>query len=192
MANRMSNRLVALCAVAIGGIYAAGYGVTESSAQSFTPAGSTGLAARTTPSTSLAQNKSNSSKAASSSQSSRANSSANTNQQGTSSGSSGGSSTQTNTQSSQHTVKYHDGTYQGTGTNPYGTVAVSLKVQKGKISSVQITECTTHYPESIINPVLPNMVVQKQTWQVYIISGATASTYAFAEAVYNALQKAQK
>ena len=86
---------------------------------------------------------------------------------------------------------YKDGTYTGVGSNPYGGLAVSLTVANGKISSVKITQYTMHYPQSIIDPQLPHEVVSMQTWRIYIVTGATASTYNFAEAVYKALQQAK-
>ncbi len=91
----------------------------------------------------------------------------------------------------RHAAQYKDGTYTGTGSNPYGTLAVSLTVANGRISTVKITQYNMHYPQSIIDPQLPGEVVSMQTWHIYIITGATASTYNFAEAVYNALQKAK-
>ncbi|SHJ49980.1 FMN-binding protein [Alicyclobacillus tolerans] len=100
-----------------------------------------------------------------------------------------------NSDKSQHksdsSSLYKDGIYQGVGTNTYGSVGVSVTIQNGKITQVQITQCTTHYPQSVIDPVLPNEVEAKQTWQIDIVSGATASTQDFAMAVYQALQAAK-
>ena len=91
----------------------------------------------------------------------------------------------------RHATLYKDGSYTGAGSNPYGTLAVSLTVANGRISAVKITQYNMHYPQSIIDPQLPREAVSMQTWRIYIITGATASTYNFAEAVYNALQKAK-
>ena len=88
-------------------------------------------------------------------------------------------------------AKYRDGVYTGSGANPYGSLSVSLAVRRGKIAAVKITQYAMHYPQSFIDPQLPQEVVSMQTWRIYIVSGATASTYNFAEAVYNALKKAK-
>lgn len=88
-------------------------------------------------------------------------------------------------------VAYKDGQYHGSGSNPYGMLSVLLTISGGKIASVRITSYTMHYPESFIDPTMPKEVVSKQTWKVYGVSGATASSENFAEAVYYALQKAK-
>ncbi|MCF8564230.1 FMN-binding protein [Alicyclobacillus tolerans] len=195
MAGRMSNKLMILCTVAVGAIYSAGYAVTESSAQTLPPSGTaaaltaggqTGSNQSPAGSSSTPSKPSSSQSASNSTSSTTPPSSSNNASQNSSKGTSAAKTSQPTT------PKYHDGTFQGSGTNPYGTVAVSLTVKQGKITSVQITQCTTHYPESVIDPVLPQEVIKAQTWRIYIVSGATASTYAFAEAVYNALQQAKK
>jgi uncharacterized protein with FMN-binding domain len=86
---------------------------------------------------------------------------------------------------------YKDGTYTGFGSNPYGTLSVAVHIQHGKIASVQITSYNMHYSPAYIDPQLPQEAVSMQTWRIYIVSGATASSYNFAEAVYYALQKAK-
>ncbi|QQE81037.1 FMN-binding protein [Alicyclobacillus sp. SO9] len=182
MAARMNPRLATLCAVAVGAVYATGYYVTQPTAHQLNPGVET---------TSRAPSSAPAAKAGSSS-------STNTNQstaKGSSSAngqtSSKGSTPSAKSSSSAQT-KYKDGTYQATGTNAYGTVGVALSIKQGKITSVRITQCTTHYPESVINPILPNEVKADQTWRIQIVSGATASTYDFAEAVYKALKQAKK
>lgn len=170
MPARMSGRLAAVCAAAVGSIYAAGYLVTSNSVHPLNPAGSSNTSVQ---------------KSSSSPSSSSTPASTNT-AQSTNATQSSGTTSQTST-----TPKYRDGVYHGSGTNPYGTVAVTLTIHHGRIASVKITDCTTHYPQSVIDPILPNMVMARQSWRVDIISGATASTYDFAEAVYRALQSAQ-
>ncbi|NMP24863.1 FMN-binding protein [Sulfobacillus harzensis] len=86
---------------------------------------------------------------------------------------------------------YRDGHYSGSGSNPYGILSVLVTVSGGKIASVRITNYAMHYPQSYIDPTMPEEVVSQQTWNVYGVSGATASSENFAEAVYNALQKAK-
>jgi uncharacterized protein with FMN-binding domain len=68
---------------------------------------------------------------------------------------------------------------------------VDVTIAGGKITNVKITAYAMHYPSSYISPFMNNEVVKMQTYQVYGISGATASSYNFAEAVYYALQKAK-
>lgn len=89
------------------------------------------------------------------------------------------------------TISYKDGQYTGSGSNPFGTLSVSVTVAQGKITSVRITQYAMHYPASYIDPAMNDEVVAHQTWHVYGVSGATASSENFAEAVYQALQKAR-
>lgn len=86
--------------------------------------------------------------------------------------------------------QYLDGTYTGSGSTRIGTVAVAVKISGGKIARVEITACDTHYPESYINPVLPDYVVAHQTTRIPIVSGATLSTADFYYAVTQALAQA--
>lgn len=176
MAARMNPRLATLCAVAVGAVYATGYYVTKPSAHQLNPGVET---------TSQAPSSAPAAKAGSNRKHSAASSSSQ-NSQTTSKTSSSATKSSSSTQ-----AKYKDGTYHATGTNSYGTVGVALSIKHGKIASVRITQCTTHYPESVINPVLPNRVKADQTWKIRIVSGATASTYDFAEAVYKALKQAK-
>ena len=194
MATKMSPKFVVLSALAVGAIYATGYSVSA--------AGSTALAA----SSSSASNASNAASQASgsssgrsssksggqtsntsahSSRSSSASSSSNA-AQGKSSGTSSSPSKAANT-----TQQYLDGTYSGSAANQIGAVSVSVTVHGGKIANVQITSCYTHYPESYIDPVLPDYVVAHQTTQIPVVSGATLSTEDFYYAVVQALQQAQ-
>jgi uncharacterized protein with FMN-binding domain len=88
-------------------------------------------------------------------------------------------------------AKYKDGTYTGSGANPYGTLSVSVTIAGGRISSVMITSYNMHYPLSFIDPFMNKEMIKNQTYRVYAVSGATASSDNFAEAVYFALQKAK-
>lgn len=85
--------------------------------------------------------------------------------------------------------KYRDGTYSGQGSNRIGTVQVALVIKSDKITSVQITQCDTHYPESDID-MLPQQVVSRQSDNVDLVSGATLSTENFQNAIQQALQQA--
>ena len=179
MAKKMGKRLMGICGVAVTAVYAAGYIYTMPSAQATTtgtslPAAST--SASSTPPASTSNHTKHTSKQQSSSSATRK--------------SSHSSATSKKNQASS-TAKYKDGTYTGTGNNSYGTCSVAVTIQHGKITSAKITNYMMHYPQYYIDPQLPQEVVSMQTWQIYIVSGATASTYNFAEAVYYALQKAK-
>lgn len=88
------------------------------------------------------------------------------------------------------TDRYLAGTYTGSASNRIGTVEVAVTVKSGKIADVQITGCYTHYPQSYIDPVLPEYVVAHQTTQIPVVSGATLSSEDFYYAVTQALSKA--
>jgi uncharacterized protein with FMN-binding domain len=167
MAKKMGKRLMGICGVAVTAVYAAGYIYTMPSAQA--TASSTLLPAA--------------------SASAPASSSASTTDTAKHTAKQHPTSSKKNQTAS--TAKYKDGTYTGTGTNSYGTCSVAVTIHHGKIISVKITNYMMHYPQYYIDPQLPKEVVSMQTWKIYVISGATASTYNFAEAVYYALQKAK-
>jgi uncharacterized protein with FMN-binding domain len=87
------------------------------------------------------------------------------------------------------TSAYKDGTYTGQGTSRRGGVNVSVTVQGGVITNVQITSVSTEYPVSRIAS-LPSLVVKQQAANVNVISGATYSSQAFKQAVQQALSLA--
>jgi uncharacterized protein with FMN-binding domain len=68
-------------------------------------------------------------------------------------------------------------------------VSVSVTVSGGKITNVQISKVTTSFPVSRIAS-LPSQVVQNQTANVNVVSGATYSSQAFKQAVQQALAQA--
>ena len=88
-------------------------------------------------------------------------------------------------------TKYHDGTYKGQGSNRIGSVEVAVTIKQDKITSVQITNCDTSYSESYIDG-LPQQVVDRQSDNVDVVSGATRSTEDFQAAVDQALQQAEQ
>jgi uncharacterized protein with FMN-binding domain len=150
-ANKMSNRLIAICSVAVGVIYSSGYLITETHAKEV----------------------------------------AGVNQQVTAV-----PSTQPGTQSAASPIassssksRYRDGTYRGQGSNHIGSIEVAVSIKSGKISTVEITNCTTSYPESYVDD-LPRQVVERQSSNVDAVSGATRSTEDFQAAVDEALQQA--
>lgn len=94
--------------------------------------------------------------------------------------------------------RYKDGTYLAWGSCPHGDIEVSVVIQDGKIASSLISQCLTRYSCGWIAPKtpggglpdLPSQVVERQSPKVDYVSGATESSYAFADAVAAALSKA--
>ena len=84
------------------------------------------------------------------------------------------------------------------GSCPHGDIEVSVVIQEGKIASSLISQCLTRYSCGWIAPKtpggglpdLPSQVVERQSPKVDYVSGATESSYAFADAVAAALSKA--
>jgi uncharacterized protein with FMN-binding domain len=162
MARKMPRRMVAMSASAIATIYAAGFALTRSAD---TALGIAASASRVS-TTAVAQ--------------------AQTNPTPTvvvgASGATASASTAT-------TSAYKDGTYSGQGTSRRGGIGVTVTVQGGVITNVQITSVNTEYPVSRIAS-LPSAVVKQQTASVNVISGATYSSQAFKQAVQQALSQA--
>ena len=94
--------------------------------------------------------------------------------------------------------RYKDGMYLAWGSCPHGDIEVSVSIEGGKIASTAISQCLTRYSCSWIAPKipggglpdLPSQVVERQGPKVDYVSGATESSYAFADAVAAALSKA--
>lgn len=84
---------------------------------------------------------------------------------------------------------YRDGTYAGTGWGLHGPISVAVTVAGGRIASTQITSCGTRYPCSYVAP-LAGEVIASQSVRVDMVSGATASSEAFLNAVAQALGRA--
>jgi len=93
-------------------------------------------------------------------------------------------------QSRPSTGAFMDGTYVGAGTSRHGGIEATVVVSGGKIRSAVISQCLTRYPCSRIAP-LPGQVVDRQSANVDLISGATDSSRAFIQAVTNALARAR-
>jgi uncharacterized protein with FMN-binding domain len=85
---------------------------------------------------------------------------------------------------------YKDGTYYGWGTSRHGSIEASVTIAGGKIVGSAITQCLTRYSCSWIAHLVPQ-VVTRQSADVDYVSGATQSTYAFYDAVVEALSKAK-
>ena len=88
------------------------------------------------------------------------------------------------------TSALQDGTFNGTGTSRRGDISVALTIQNGQVSAVRITRATTYYSVSDIAR-LPAEVVNRQSAQVDMVSGATESSRAFRGAVTQALAQAR-
>jgi len=94
--------------------------------------------------------------------------------------------------------RYKDGVYLAWGSCPHGDIEVSVSIEGGKIASTAISQCLTRYSCGWIAPKipggglpdLPSQVVERQSPKVDYVSGATESSYAFADAVAAALSKA--
>jgi len=94
--------------------------------------------------------------------------------------------------------RYKDGMYLAWGSCPHGDIEVSVSIEGGKIASTAISQCLTRYSCGWIAPKipggglpdLPSQVVERQSPKVDYVSGATESSYAFADAIAAALSKA--
>jgi uncharacterized protein with FMN-binding domain len=84
---------------------------------------------------------------------------------------------------------YQDGTFTGAGTSRFGGFEVAVSIKGGVITGVELTKVTTRYPASRV-AALPGQVVQRQSANVDIISGASNSSRAFKDAVTQALSQA--
>jgi uncharacterized protein with FMN-binding domain len=85
--------------------------------------------------------------------------------------------------------QYRDGTYRGAASNVFGSVEVAVTIGDGRIRQVQITRCTTFYPQSYVDG-LPAKVLTAQSADVAVVSGATGSWQDFTAAVQQALAQA--
>ena len=94
------------------------------------------------------------------------------------------------TPTAQHAAaRYRDGSYTATGVSDLGTVTVTVSIQGGRISNVQITGYTMHYSQSDIDG-LPAEVLAAQSATINWVSGASYSSYSFDSAVAQALAQA--
>jgi len=87
--------------------------------------------------------------------------------------------------------QYKDGTYSGWGRSRHGDIEAAVVVQDGRVVSAEITQCLTLYSCSVI-ATLPSQVISRQNAYVDLISGATVSADAFANAIFRALRASQK
>ncbi len=177
----MTRRLVALSASAIATIYAAGFALTR------TADAGLAVAVSDPPATATATVSPQSTPGATPVVGASAPTATST---ATSTSTSTPTATATSTATATATSGYKDGTYSGQGTSRRGGVNVSVTVQGGSITNVQITSVSTQYPVSRIAS-LPSAVIKQQSANVNVISGATYSSQAFNQAVQQALSLAQ-
>lgn len=85
---------------------------------------------------------------------------------------------------------YKDGVYTGTGTGFSGPLTVSVTIQDGKISDIEIVSSQDDAPYLNAASTLLETIKAKQTTNVDIISGATYSSVGLIEAVRDALKQA--
>jgi uncharacterized protein with FMN-binding domain len=88
------------------------------------------------------------------------------------------------------TGRLRDGTYLGEGQSRFGSVFVTVAIAKGRIAQVWINAVTTSFPSQAIDG-LRDQVVARQSTRVDLVSGATASSSAFVQAIQAALRQAQ-
>jgi uncharacterized protein with FMN-binding domain len=182
---RMGNKLVAMCSIAVGLIYAGAYEVTANQANSATASVSGNIKSTNNIGANTGSNLDHPSITTDSGNTTASidNTSGNM-----SNSNNTGSTTNANT---SKTPTYKDGTYTGSGSDRRGTVEVSVTIAHGKISKVQITDYEMHYPESYIEG-LPQEVVQRQSADVDIVTGATSSSEDFQMAIEQALAAAEQ
>ena len=100
----------------------------------------------------------------------------------------------TETQSAEsNDSNYKDGTYQGEAEGFGGTVAVEVKVEKGKITAIEIVSAQKEDGAylSMAKDIIPK-IIESQSTDVDTISGATFSSTGIKNASQEALEKAVK
>ncbi len=87
-------------------------------------------------------------------------------------------------------VQYADGTYRGEGEGLWGAVVVDVTVSDGRISAIDLV--STEDDELWFNDAwtITEDIIEKQTYKVDIVSGATYSSAGIMDAVKDALSKA--
>jgi uncharacterized protein with FMN-binding domain len=93
--------------------------------------------------------------------------------------------------------KYKNGTYIGSVQDAfYGNIQVQAVISNGKISNVNFLQFpndnrTSQYVNSVADPMLAQEAIQKQSANVDIVSGASASSQAFQASLADALSQAK-
>lgn len=88
---------------------------------------------------------------------------------------------------------WNDGEFRGEGQGYKGPIAVNLTIARGKINAIVITEqVETPAVAADALTMIPQRIIQKQSTQVDIVSGATRTSNGIIAAVNSALEKARK
>lgn len=85
---------------------------------------------------------------------------------------------------------YKDGTYTGSGNSRHGGMHVEVVISGGRITSANVTDCSTRYPCSDIDPLI-SLAISKQGVPANHVSGASDSSQAYKQALTNALKQAK-
>lgn len=171
-ARSASRRLMALSGAAIVAVYAAGWARTEGAAQQASAAAS---------SVQGAVGGAGAAAAASAASSPPASASA---------PATGGSSTAPAASGSTAAgAQYKNGTYTATGYGFHGPIQVQVVIRSGRIVSSTITSCGTTYSCSYMQPLISLTIADQKSPADYV-SGATASSEAYDQAVQMALANA--
>jgi uncharacterized protein with FMN-binding domain len=85
---------------------------------------------------------------------------------------------------------YKDGTFYGWGTSRHGDIQAEVVIEGGKIASASIAQCLTRYSCSWIAALVPRVALRQSPPTEYV-SGATESSYAFYDAIVEALAQAE-
>ncbi len=83
-----------------------------------------------------------------------------------------------------------DGAWHGYGSSRHGDIEVRIEVAGEKVVYAEISRCMTRWPCTLVER-LPGQVIERQTADVDIITGATASSDAFYLAVLDAFSTAR-
>ena len=189
-----ATRLMALSSAVIVAAYAVGYAHTEAAARQAAAATvPPGISQAATPGSSgagaSASNNAASTVSASGSSATSTSGGASAASGTSSAASKTAAAPKSSTTAKKTATKYRNGTFSAQGWGPHGPVTVAVVIRAGRIVSANITACGTTYPCNYISP-LVNLVVQNQGPPTEYISGATSSSYAYYEAVTQALAKA--
>ncbi len=92
-------------------------------------------------------------------------------------------------QASARPTGFKDGTYTAQGWGPHGFVTVAVVISAGRITSANVVSCGTTYACYYLDPLVQE-VVARQSAPVDYVSGATASSMAYQQAVAQALSQA--
>jgi uncharacterized protein with FMN-binding domain len=88
------------------------------------------------------------------------------------------------------------GTFQGDSIQtPFGNMQVALVVSSGKVTDVKVLQSTNYAQYSVqvssyADPILRGEVIQKQSANVQMVSGATYTSQGYLQSVQSALDKA--